>query len=80
MQIVIEIPEEDYECLVSSKAEYFNIYELAIKNGKPLPEYYGRLIDGDSLMQLCLNSKEKTVDCNDIARVPIIIPATEEGE
>jgi len=85
MQIVIDISEEDFKLIQSvNNTNLLLLAEaramLAIKNGTPLPEHHGRLIDGDSLMQLCLNSKDKTIDCNDIARVPIIIPATKEGE
>jgi hypothetical protein len=51
MEIVIKIPEEDYIKISNSNPSYaddFNLY-YAIKNGTPLPEYHGDLIDRDSL-------------------------------
>lgn len=55
MQIVIDIPEEDYERLkVFKKAPFCSltsrVYE-AIANGTPLPENYGRLGDLDALYE-----------------------------
>lgn len=53
MQIVIDIPEEDYERLKEYKKAPFcsltsRTYE-AIANGVPLPKGHGRLIDADRL-------------------------------
>lgn len=31
-----------------------------------------RLIDADALVEYCLNQRTKTVDCNDIARFPLV--------
>lgn len=46
MQIVIDIPEEDYEYLkLHNKDGLYN----AILNGKPLPKGHGRLIDSTKL-------------------------------
>lgn len=33
---------------------------------------YRRLIDADELMDYCHNTKDGTIDCNDIARFPSI--------
>ena len=55
MEIVIDIPEEMYKEYVSVELGRGNgkniVYNLlnAIKNGTPLPEHHGRLIDGDAL-------------------------------
>lgn len=32
-----------------------------------------RLINANNLMEYCLNQKDKTVDCNDIARFPTVL-------
>ena len=40
----------------------------------PVPDH-GRLVDADALCELCNNSKLKSVDANDIMRMPVIIPA-----
>ena len=53
MEIVIKIPEEDYIKISNSNPSYaddFNLY-YAIKNGTPLPEHHGRLIDADALTE-----------------------------
>ena len=42
-----------------------------------VPTPHGRLIDADALMELAQNCIYKTVDCNDIARVPTVIEAEE---
>ena len=49
MKIVIDIPEEEYEEIVSS--EYCGLHTLtrAIARGTPLPKGHGRLIDADML-------------------------------
>ena len=39
-----------------------------------------RLIDADALMKYCLNQKEKTVDCNDIARFSSAQPMRKKGK
>lgn len=61
MQIVIDIPEEDYNFIKdlqfynserrSGKTIEKNIIN-GIKNGTPLPKGHGRLIDGDVLYKL----------------------------
>ena len=52
MQIVIDIPENDYE--LALRNDYSTIYKGvhiadAIKNGTPLPKGHGRLIDADEI-------------------------------
>ena len=54
MQIVIDIPEEDY--ILATKEDFSAIYNgnhiaKAIKNGTPLPKGHGRLIDADVLLK-----------------------------
>ena len=52
MQIVIEIDEEDYK-RIQDTSDVFNSLTSrtysAIRNGTPLPENHGRLIDADAL-------------------------------
>lgn len=82
MKIVIDIDEEIYEMVLNTGT--FGKYRFntarAIKNGTPLPENNGRLIDADAFMEYCQNNINKTVDCNDIARFPTIIEAEKESE
>lgn len=40
---------------------------------------HGCLIDASMLMQYCQNQQSKTIDCNDIARFPIVVPV-DNGE
>ena len=49
MQIVIDIPEEEYEDIIYSEDCGLHRLTRAIANGTPLPEGHGRLIDADVL-------------------------------
>jgi len=56
MQIVIDIPEEDFKLIQSvNNTNLLLLAEaramLAIKNGTPLPEHYGDLIDRNELLK-----------------------------
>lgn len=56
MQIVIDIPEEDYIKISNSNPSYaddFNLY-YATKNGTPLPKGHGKLIDADAFERRCM--------------------------
>ena len=48
MQIVIDIPEEEYEVIVNSEDCGLHTLTRAIAKGTPLPKH-GRLIDADAL-------------------------------
>ena len=52
MQLVIEIPEEEYNTrqLVHYFGCYSNKLDLVIYNGTPLPEHHGRIGDLDAVM------------------------------
>ena len=90
MQIVIEIPKDEYEifssCTEREKVNELSYYELIIANGTPLPEHHGRLIDADTLeeckemMSTIMGEWKYAVRMDDIRNVPTIIPATKEGE
>lgn len=59
MQIVIDIPEEIYSHTQEYEVGGFNQENdtklfIAIKNGTPLPEVHGRLIDADYLRDVIL--------------------------
>lgn len=49
MKIVIDIPEEEYEEIISSEDCGLHTLTRAVANGTPLPKGHGRLIDGDAL-------------------------------
>ena len=50
MQIVIDIPEEEYDIIKNSKMPMTWVEHL-IANGTPLPKEHGRLIDADALIK-----------------------------
>ncbi len=55
MQIVIDIPNEDYES-IKDRYDIDNVMVqsnliASIMNGRPLPKGHGRLIDGDALAE-----------------------------
>lgn len=83
MQIVIEIPDSIYSALCSETYPIQDAYKIAlcVKNGTPLPEHHGRLIDAEVA---CPNHTECVmcpiaIECS-ICAAPTIIPATKEGE
>jgi hypothetical protein len=54
MQIVIDIPEDDYYDILQyvelkANTEFENLMISAIKDGTPLPKWHGRLIDADAI-------------------------------
>ena len=57
MKILIDIPEEVYECclpfkgakIVSNDCNYLPEMTYSIANGTPLPKGHGRLIDADNI-------------------------------
>jgi len=56
MQIVIDIPEDDYHDILQytelkANTEFENLMIVAIKNGTPLPRNHGRIIDADALIK-----------------------------
>lgn len=52
MQIVIDIPEEDYKFVKKQVADGItNPLKICIANGTPLPKGHGRLIDADALLE-----------------------------
>ena len=98
MQIMIDIPEEMYKEYMfvnlgrgNGKSIVYNLLK-AIKNGRPLPEHHGRLIDADELKSMSYevlvdtdnpNRSDGLSACNglvedDIDLAPTIIEANEE--
>ena len=98
MQIVIEIPDELKRALDNN--EEYRLYTesvghvtlMAIKNGTPLPEYHGRLVDADALEKKMLSYHDDCAQTSEYTRLGFetamevvkdadtIIPATKEGE
>lgn len=50
MEIVIDIPDQKYKWIVDNPQIYTDDLCEAIRNGTPLPEHHGRLIDADSTL------------------------------
>jgi len=81
MQIVIDIPEEEYN--IAKFGQYGNInteiVRAAIKNGTPLPKGHGALIDFDELCESYWDGNYMEIHRNDLADIkPIIEADTEE--
>ena len=55
MKLVIDIPDQ-YYTIIQNSTEYIDevarVCEDSVKNGIPLPEGYGRLIDADKLKEV----------------------------
>ena len=65
MQIVIDIPEEDFERCKKRFQMRINIMSNAIANGIPLPKGHGRLGDIDELEQRINNFVEHDAKITD---------------
>lgn len=78
MQIVIDIPEEQYITLnAKSQEEVLTVIDIsllikAIKNGTPLPKGHGRLIDADVLVD---GMEDDYEFCEAVNATPTIIEA-----
>lgn len=84
MQIVIDIPYEDYirikETGVIGKVD---VFKRAIRNGAVLPKGHGRLIDVDKLKPQITyfgisDTPVEVVKCSTIKNAPTIIKADKE--
>lgn len=89
MQIVIEIPEEVYNCAIDGQLDAIQTAFIcgSVSNGKPLPKGHGRLIDvNDLLDDINLEDNDYNRDVNtgeiitleNIDRIPTIIEADRE--
>ena len=77
MQVVIEISEEDLDCIKYLKVKgWASRHELQILNGTPLPKGHGRLIDADVLQEDCLWWETE----HEVSLAPTIIEADKESE
>ena len=57
-QLIIELPDEDYNRIKDIPDAFDSLTSRAyksIKNGTPLPKGHGRLIDSEQLMNYCQN-------------------------
>lgn len=81
MQIVIDIPEEDYKQVVD-KWEINALHVIdAILTGTPLPKGHGRLIDADALeYTLGASDRDIYVKCCLDEDAPTIIEADKEEQ
>ena len=76
MQIVIDIPEDEYK---KAQNDVYIIYDKmysAIKNGTPLPKGHGRLIDEKDLSLMTVHMIDGILVCD----APTIIEADKEGK
>ena len=82
MQIMIDIPEEMYKEYMfvnlgrgNGKSIVYNLLK-AIKNGRPLPEHHGRLIDADELLNTNIDTFSQQTELK-IKFAPTIIEGSE---
>lgn len=86
-QIVINIPDEEYEEIMCDEACGLNTLTRAIAQGKVLPKGHGRLIDVDKLpispidiTDLPYGKALAVVLLEDIEKAPTVIKADKEEE
>ena len=73
IELVIKIPEEEYEQIINSEDCGLHRLTRAIANGIPLQKGHGRLIDADALNRKDVNCAN--VPMNFIDTAPTIIEA-----
>jgi hypothetical protein len=87
IELVIKIPEEDFERCKKKLQMRLNVMAIAIAKGTPLPKGHGRLIDeSDLLNKIELEDNDSNREDNvgeiitleDIDFIPTIIPADTE--
>lgn len=68
MQIVIDIPEDEYTWLKEhpNSIRWSSVYTDSILNGTPLPKGHGRLIDADNIIPLALKKKTLVLKDTDL--------------
>lgn len=62
MQIVIDIPEEEYQNYLKMRPAYPKgvfCYIEAIQNGTPLPEHHGRIIDESQIKHIACHTERE---------------------
>ena len=87
MQIVIDIPEEEYEVIVNSEDCGLHTLTRAIANGIPLPKGHGRLIDADKINDSDIKAVKRNgkiyVELSDLQNLidnaPTVLEADKEG-
>lgn len=80
MKIVIDINEKDYQAIKNGHIP-FSVLD-AIKNGTPLPEHHGRLIDADCVkntldIYVINEYNGQFIRRSDIDTIPTIIEGSE---
>jgi hypothetical protein len=81
IELVIKIPKDSYEatcngCMLPPDVE--NVVN-AIKNGTPLPEHHGRLIDADELRRTMEKDVRKAMSFVDLTDFVWLAPTIIEG-
>ena len=62
MQIVIEIPDDEYELIVGSEDCGLHMLTRAVAHGTPLPKGHGDLVDRDNIEVLRLGNLTRIYD------------------
>jgi len=78
IELVIKIPEEEYEMIVNSEDCGLHTLTRAIAHGTMLPKGHGKLIDADSLKNqfpIWVDNFSSRLINNTISKTPTIIEA-----
>jgi hypothetical protein len=82
MQIVINIPEEEYK-YIKEIYEHSHTVEATysyIYHGTPLPEHHGRLIDADELKKHKYHDSDRFENAVAVAQIDLAPTIIEESE
>ena len=80
MEIVVNIPSEMYNDIKSGKDGYSNYVHTAIRNGTPLPEGHGKLVDLDQMCDDYWDGNHMEIHSEDLKNIKTIIDADTEDK
>lgn len=59
MQIVIDISDQKYKWIVENPQTYTGELHNTIRNGTPLPEHHGRIIDESQIRHIMCHTEQE---------------------
>lgn len=59
MKILIDIADQKYKWIVENPQAYTDELHDAIRNGTPLPEHHGRIIDESQIKHIVCNTERE---------------------
>lgn len=78
MELVIKIPEEYYKAIKEIPVEQSSADMLIIRNGTPLPEGHGKIVDIETLIDMFWDGDSMEITKYDLSVIEPLIEADKE--